>query len=218
MSERTIDIEAKHEETLQTHQSLCPHSPGPWASKKHAAVERVLLEKRKKRCLMEVIVVRIPRLSTLELIGCRVLGPLLRSYQLDKASFELARYKQEKRTMLPMSMREETPRPKSNTYDLNTIVSKRSHTLDTQSDCSESQEGKKGDCTDPPDIAPESTWVTTVLQKAFDETFEKELGQAGLMAVSYPSQRDAAPPWPLLQHRDRAGPAHRACQEVSCTR
>lgn len=44
--------EAKQEETPQRHQRVCPHGAG--ASGNHAAVERVLLEERTKRCQMEV--------------------------------------------------------------------------------------------------------------------------------------------------------------------
>ncbi|KAG1768836.1 hypothetical protein EDD22DRAFT_871065 [Suillus occidentalis] len=43
-------IEAKQEETLHMHLSTCTHGD----PKKHAAVERVLLEERKRRCVLEV--------------------------------------------------------------------------------------------------------------------------------------------------------------------
>jgi hypothetical protein len=43
-------IEAKQEETLQRHHSACTQAD----VRMHAAVERILLEERKKRCQMEV--------------------------------------------------------------------------------------------------------------------------------------------------------------------
>jgi hypothetical protein len=43
-------IEAKQEETLQRHHSVCTQTD----IRMHAAVERILLEERKKRCQMEV--------------------------------------------------------------------------------------------------------------------------------------------------------------------
>lgn len=41
-------IEAKQEETLQRHQSVCTRGDG----RRHAAVEQILLEKKKKRCCL----------------------------------------------------------------------------------------------------------------------------------------------------------------------
>lgn len=197
IGERTI--EAKQEETLQRHQSVCPREDGG----RHAAVERILLEERKKRCQMEVTLygqaieffeqhglsdlsaqakhtinlIKPPVRQTHAATGCVPLpcAPLACSIETRERDAQMRDDEPLVPTAAPSLLN--SPMPSIHSH-------------------SASQEGKPMsnglNCTDPP-LRLSSTWVTTDVRKAFDEAFEKELAiQAEPMAISLATRRSNA--------------------------
>ncbi|KAG2752594.1 hypothetical protein P692DRAFT_20830060 [Suillus brevipes Sb2] len=189
-------IEAKQEETLQRHHSVCTQTD----IRMHAAVERILLEERKKRCQMEVTLysqaieffeqhwlsglsaqarhtfdlIKPPVKQTHGPAGCVPLPCAPLACLIDTRERDA-------------QMRDDVPLIKITVPSLlNSLMPSISSHSASQA---EKPTSNNMDCTNPP-LRLTSTWVTTDVRKAFDEAFEKEVAiQAEPMAISLATRR-----------------------------
>lgn len=186
-------IEAKQEETLQMHLNTCMHGD----PRKHAVVERVLLEERKKRCAMEVTLYS----QAIEFFEQHWLSGLSaqarHTFDLIKPPLKQGHAHAHAGCAplpcVPLAFSIETREPERTDVPLVKITIP---SLLNSPVPSESHEAKPTpnslNCNNPP-FRLTSTWVPTSVLKTFIEAFEKEIAiQAEPMALSLATRRSGS--------------------------
>ncbi|KAG1846034.1 hypothetical protein F4604DRAFT_1688527 [Suillus subluteus] len=178
-------IEAKQEETLRRHQSICANRH----ARRHAAVERILLDKRKRRCQMEVSLytqaIEVLDQHWLSRFGARskhFIRPPLRQTIAPTDHLPLPC------TPLACSI---SAREMCKVWRM----SHDAHFVPTVTSLTEALSplnSSISSCTGP-SLPLSSTWVTADVQKSFYQSFKQELAiQAELMVTSLATRRSNA--------------------------